>query len=67
MDLTIAELVRRLNNLPADVTRQGAHAHVEETESAAVITIPIEVFRAGGEVRSLMLPEGGLHGPKGDA
>lgn len=60
--ITITELVRRLNHLPQGV-HQTTEVSVEEGTDSVVVTIPMTAFNSDpNDVRSLLLPEGGIHG-----
>lgn len=60
-NLTITELVRRLNQLPPEISQNGEVCAVAETEAEVTITIPASVF-GGDDPRSLLAEQGGLHG-----
>lgn len=61
--LTITEVVRRLNHLPPEVSREGEIATVEETEDTVRIEIPLSAFSEAG--LSIFEPECGIHSGKG--
>jgi hypothetical protein len=59
--LTVTELVRRLNQLPPEVSQKGEVCEVTEAETEVTIVIPASVF-AGDDPRSLLAEQGGIHG-----